>query len=161
MQLRNVFLFLGALVVLATVNVLAYQREDLQANGRVMYLELAPVDPRSLVQGDYMRLRYALANNIPTDAGRDGVAVVQLDERNIAHSPRNYNPQQPLAAQEMLLQYHWRENGVVIGPESFFFQEGHAQYYRNARYAELRVSPSGEVSLIGLRGENLELLGPP
>lgn len=161
MKLRNVLMILGVALVLGTVNVLAYQREDLQANGRVMYLELAPVDPRSLVQGDSMRLRYALANNIPTDAGRDGVVVVQWDERGVAHSPRSYNPQQPLAANEMLVQYHWRENGVLIGPESFFFQGGHEKYYRNARYAELRVSPAGDVALIGLRGANLELLGLP
>ncbi len=161
MKLRNVLMILGMVLVLGTVNVLAYQREDLQANGRVMYLQLAPVDPRSLMQGDYMRLRYALANNIPTDAGRDAMAIVQLDERGIAHSPRSYNPQQPLAAHEVLLQYHWRESGVVIGPDSFFFEEGHQKYYRDARYAEFRVSPSGEVALIGLRGANLELLGPP
>ncbi len=48
-----------------------------------------------------------------------------------------------------------------IGPESFFFQEGHANYYNDARDGELRVSPAGDVLLVGLRGEELESLGPP
>ena len=29
-----------------------------------MLLELAPVDPRSLIQGDYMRLDYAIARDL-------------------------------------------------------------------------------------------------
>ncbi len=161
MKLRILFLFLIALVVLGTINVLAYQREELAANGQVVFLELAPVDPRSLLQGDYMRLRYALARNLPTNAARDGVVVVQLDEKRIARTARVYDPQTPLAAQEILLAYHQRERDVRIGPESFFFQEGHGANYSAARYAELRVSATGDVALVGLRGKDLQVLGAP
>jgi len=39
-----------------------------QARRQVVYLELAPVDPRSLIQGDYMALRFALARECKLEA---------------------------------------------------------------------------------------------
>jgi len=162
MKIRQLFLWLIALLVLVTVNVLVYRFEQLAANGQVVFLELAPVDPRSLLQGDYMRLQYALSAMTPARAvTRDGFIVVRLDENSIARYERLYDPQTPLAEKEVLLGYRQRDFDVRIGPESFFFQEGHARYYTNARYGELRVSASGDVLLMSLRGPKLELLGPP
>ncbi|MFQ5858311.1 MAG: GDYXXLXY domain-containing protein [Anaerolineae bacterium] len=74
---------------------------------------------------------------------------------------RLHDSQTPLAENELLLRYRRRAFDVRIGPESFFFQEGHAKYYDDAGYAELRVSMSGDVLLVGLRGDGLEVLGPP
>lgn len=162
MKGRNLILWTVALLVLAVVNMLAFQRERLATNGQVVFLELAPVDPRSLIQGDYMRLRYAVSTEVEnnTDA-RDGLIVVRLDANNVAQYVRIHDPQTPLAENELLLRYRRRTFDVRIGPESFFFQEGHAEYYDDAGYAELRVSESGDVLLVGLRGDGLEALGPP
>ena len=52
------------ILILCIINVLVYQKEQHLSNGEVVLLELAPVDPRSLMQGDYMRLRFALAGTI-------------------------------------------------------------------------------------------------
>jgi uncharacterized membrane-anchored protein len=162
MKWRIFLVIVSALLALGAVNVMAYQREDLAANGRVVFLALAPVDPRSLIQGDYMRLRYALARNVLSNAGTsDGLLVVRLDKQRIAREVRLYDPQKPLARNQVLLAYHQRAHDIHIGPEAFFFQEGHASYFVNARYAELRVSASGDVALVGLRGKDLELLGSP
>jgi len=161
MKIRNLVLWLSTLLLLATVNVLIFQKEDLAANGQTVLLELGTVDPRSLMQGDYMRLRYKISGEVGTKTEtNDGLIVVELDKDRVAHYARNYNPQIPLAKNELLLAYRQRSFGVFIGPESFFFQEGQASYYSNARYAELRVSPSGEVLLVGLRGPNFEVLEP-
>ncbi|QDF67969.1 GDYXXLXY domain-containing protein [Shewanella sp. SNU WT4] len=51
-------------VILAAVNWSIYQKEQLIAHGQGMYLALAPVDPRSLMQGDYMALGFAMADQI-------------------------------------------------------------------------------------------------
>ena len=48
----------GLVVILAAANWAIASRERLISSGEVVYLELAPVDPRSLMQGDYMSLRY-------------------------------------------------------------------------------------------------------
>ncbi|WP_319022245.1 GDYXXLXY domain-containing protein, partial [Proteus mirabilis] len=62
---RAGILLCGALV-LAFVNAAIWQKEALIGTGTTVYVELAPVDPRSLMQGDYMRLAFALP------AGRPG-----------------------------------------------------------------------------------------
>ena len=162
MKGRNLTLWLVALLVLMVVNVLTFQREHLAANGQIVFLELRPVDPRSLIQGDYMRLRYAISREVEGNtAARDGFIVVRLNKNRVAQYARLYDPRTPLAEDELLLRYRRRTFDVRIGPESFFFQEGHARYYDSARYAKLRVSGSGEVLLVGLRGAKLEVLGPP
>ena len=162
MKVRNFILWLVAIIVLITVNTLVYQRESLASNGRVVLLELAPVDPRSLIQGDYMRLRYDISRTIEnTNNERDGHIVVQLDKDGVARYVRIHDPGKTLVDDQILLRYRQRAYDVRIGPESFFFQEGHAKYYENARYGELRVSKSGDVLLVGLRGDELEPLGPP
>jgi uncharacterized membrane-anchored protein len=49
---------------------------------------------------------------------------------------------------------------VKFATNAYFFQEGTAKAYQRARYGEFRVSPSGELLLTHLRGEQLERLGP-
>ena len=162
MKIRNALLWLFALLVLIAANGLIIQKENLKANGQVIFLELAPVDPRSLIQGDYMRLRYAISREVEDrNSDRDGYIVVRKDKNNVARYVRIYDSKTPLAQDEILLRYRQRRYDVNIGPESFFFQEGHAKYYNNAHYGEIRVSSTGEVLLVGLRGEKLEELGPP
>ena len=55
---------LTAVAVLAVVNVAIWQKEVLIAEGRPVFVELAPADPRSLMQGDYMRLNFRLPEDI-------------------------------------------------------------------------------------------------
>ena len=162
MKARNFVLWAVVIFVLVFVNYLAYQREMLAVNGRVVLLELAPVDPRSLIQGDYMRLRYALSDDIEehTDVSR-GFVVVRIDANNVAHYVRIYNSITPPGKNEILLPFRQESFDVRVGPKSFFFQEGHAGFYDDARYGELRVSESGAVLLVGLRDENFKPLGPP
>uniref|UniRef100_UPI00194032D6 GDYXXLXY domain-containing protein n=1 Tax=Bordetella pseudohinzii TaxID=1331258 RepID=UPI00194032D6 len=59
MRRRAAVVLAGLALVLAVCNITIYQREQLLAHGQVAILELAPVDPRSLMQGDYMALRFA------------------------------------------------------------------------------------------------------
>lgn len=161
MKLRNLVLWGVTVLVLALVNYQAYQREQLAIHGKVILLRLAPVDPRSLIQGDYMRLRYALADTIRkrTDLAR-GYVVVRIDANHVAQYVRIQKSKTPLAENEFPLPFRG-EYLVNVGPRSFFFQEGHAQYYRDARYGEIRISESGAILLVGLRDENFKPLGPP
>lgn len=61
---RSTLLWGGLLLALAVVNHGIVQRERILSDGRVVLLELQPVDPRSMMQGDYMALRFAVANDI-------------------------------------------------------------------------------------------------
>lgn len=157
--MRKLVAVAAGLLIVVLVNWTIYARERHLAEGRVVLLELAPVDPRSLMQGDYMALAFAVANAVPSrDRARDGRMVVALDPRGVGRFVRR-DDGSPLAPGEVALRYRVRDGRVRFATNAFFFQEGHARDYAGARYGELRVSSSGEVLLTGLRGADLKPLG--
>jgi uncharacterized membrane-anchored protein len=161
---RGPLLAAGLVLALAVPNALVVQKERLLTSGTPMLLELAPVDPRSLIQGDYMSLDYAMVRQIAGSNGavpRAGKVVVALDEQGVARFIRRYEPGTPLRPGEHLLTYRLRRRRVRIGTDAFHFQEGHAQRYQGARYGEVRVSPSGTSVLVGLRDSSRNVLGAP
>jgi uncharacterized membrane-anchored protein len=157
--MRTVLFWIGTLLAFGATNAMIARKESAIRTGTTMYLELGPRDPRSLMQGDYMALRYDLGLAILTE-NRRGAFVVRLSSSNVAQIVREYHGG-TLAANEHLLRYTRGSQGVRIGTDSFFFQEGHGQYYAQARYGELRVAPSGESVLVSLRNADLSLAGPP
>ncbi|WP_293650426.1 GDYXXLXY domain-containing protein, partial [Thiolapillus sp.] len=56
------FLLIG-LVILVVINIGIYHKERLLAEGTPLLLKLAPMDPRSLMQGDYMALNYQISRD--------------------------------------------------------------------------------------------------
>ncbi|WP_299568993.1 GDYXXLXY domain-containing protein [uncultured Shewanella sp.] len=63
-NLNNIILVGTLVLILSLVNWQIYQKEQHIHHGELIYLELAPVDPRSLMQGDYMALRFQISNDI-------------------------------------------------------------------------------------------------
>jgi uncharacterized membrane-anchored protein len=152
----------GALVLVA-VNAGIFGRERHLAEGRVVLLELAPVDPRSLMQGDYMALRFkaetdAFARGRAKD-GEDGRLVVRLDARGVGTYARR-DDGAPLAGAEVALKYRVRAGNVKFATNAYFFREGTGGTYEAARYGEFRVAKSGELLLARLRDKDLAVLGP-
>src|ERR1700754_1132632 len=78
-------LIAGLVLILGIANWAILGRERLKASGTLVYLELAPVDPRSLMQGDYMALRYAIDRPSP-ESVNDAYLVIRLDERRVANA---------------------------------------------------------------------------
>lgn len=158
--LRTLILFGTLLVFLYLVNSGIWSAEQNIANGQPVYLRLAPVDPRSLIQGDYMQLDYQIERDANSDGLRDaerGQIVARLDENNVAHYHRLYTIGETLADNEIVLNFTSREfGGVRVGVDSFFFQEGLASDYNAARYADVRVTEGGTIMLVDLVGENFE-----
>ena len=155
----------AALVLLsAVVNFPIWQRESLLRDGQVLLLELAPVDPRSLMQGDYMALRFAVSQKLgPADVGdssvKAGYVVVKRDARNVGTFERIYRDGDALAANESRVHYRIRKRDVRIVTNAYFFQEGTADEYNTARFGELRVAANGDALLTGMRDKDLKLLG--
>src|SRR3989442_13923581 len=159
--MRSSIALIACLAVLALVNFSISGKERQLAQGALVYLELAPVDPRSPMQGDYMPLRFKLANDafpaIKSCASvSDGRIVALLDERSIA-AFRRLDDGAFLAGREVLLRYRVRNGELRFATNAFFFQEGSARRYEGARYGEFRVAPDGELILTGLLGGE----GPP
>jgi len=156
--MKQILLWATLLLVLVSVNLSIIKKEKTLAAGRTMLLELAPVDPRSLIQGDYMILRYRIAENIPKEQLRDkGCIVVSPDANNVAKFVKIHSGEK-LQDGEYLLFYRNR-GGMRLGAESFCFQEGDAQLYLQAKYGELRTDETGTSVLVGLRGKDFEALG--
>ena len=154
----------AGLLMLAAVNWTIFARERLLETGQVVLLELAPVDPRSLMQGDYMALRFKVADEV-FGRGRgkiaeDGRIVVRIGERGVASFVRS-DAGEPLARGEARMRYRIREGKVKFATDAYFFQEGTASQYARARYGEFRVAPDGEMLLTHLVGETFERLGAP
>jgi len=153
----------GGLLVVSVVTGLSVQKELVLRHGTRVVLPLAPKDPRSLMQGDYMRLRYRLANRIPRQGERDGRIVVTLDHDDVATFSRELAPGESPTDGEVVMHIRrrhqtWRRGGIRIGAESFLFEEGRAAHYEAAKFGVVRVSSSGTVVLQGLLDENRQPL---
>lgn len=154
----RIIVIAATLVVLVAVNGSILAKERIRSNGERIFLTLAPVDPRSLMQGDYMALHFTVADQIsaqgdvegaPRGAGR---ASVNVDERGIATLSAD-------GTGELRLRYRMRGNQVWLGTNAYFFEEGSASRYAQARFGEFRVDrDTGEAVLVGLRGAALEPL---
>ena len=161
--MRKWIVVLNAVALLAAVNLVIASRERLLEEGRVVLLELAPVDPRSLMQGDYMALRFKAARDgfqSVSAASGDGRIVLALDPRGVATFVR-LDDGAALAADEVRVRYRVRHGEPKFATNGYFFQEGRAGDFANARYGEFRVAPDGEAILTGLRDGTLKALGEP
>jgi len=153
-----IIILVNLLLLLGLFNKSIVKKEKLLSEGNLILLELAPVDPRSLIQGDYMRLRYAISENVNQDGiSKRGFCVVKLEENGIAKKVRIQDDRNPINDSEYLIEYTSKGfRGINIGSESFFFQEGEAEKYENAKYGGLKVDSKGNSILIGLYDDNVK-----
>lgn len=168
----------GAVIALAlvAVNVSIWQKEQLLKQGAIMILPLAPVDPRSLMQGDYMALNYALtrpleltlyqqaeavcgatlsAPCLPTS----GTLIVDLDAQRHATQAR-FDHGETLQANQLRVKYHQHAGSLTVGTNAWFFQEGHGERFAQARYGAFRVGSDGTALLTDLLDEQGKAIQP-
>ena len=155
-------LAMSAVAVLAVVNGGIWQKEQLIAHGQPVFVELAPVDPRSLMQGDYMALRFALPSEVRQPeqgllkSQRPRVRL-QRDEQGVAQ----LSPLAPGTAPEpgeLTMELTPKGGQWILVTDAWFFAEGQADRWSAARYGEFRVDSQGRALLVGLRGANLKPL---
>jgi uncharacterized membrane-anchored protein len=145
-------LVVAAALVLGVVNWSIVAKERIKTNGERVFLALAPVDPRSIMQGDYMALRFEITNGISTDAS--GSVPLRVDSNGVA--TLNTNPGAP----GLRMRYRIRNGQVWLGTNAYFFEEGTARQYEGARFGEFRIDrASGEAVLVGLADKDLKQMG--
>ena len=158
LTLHRLAIAAAVLLVLATAGVAIAQFEHTLKTGRLVNIALAPLDPRSIMQGDYMALAYAIDRELPEDAAQYKYAWLSVDAGQQAslHSLSNTLPQDPQLVAVLLR----RRDGIFsIGPNAFFFAEGTGALYEQAPYGQFRVDAGGKALLVSLLDENLQLLG--
>lgn len=142
---KQILILLNFILVLLLTSLSAL-REESYKKREGFYLKLAPVDPRSLMQGDYMILNYEIVDEAwnriyeiqekENKAVKNGFIAVKLDKDNVAvfkdvvRKPNN---------DKDLLYIAFKSNGyqLKINADSFFFQEGNAHLYQNAKYSKV------------------------
>ena len=170
---RTLAILGGLALVLVVANGSIWQREKLLASGKVVILELAPVDPRSLMQGDYMALNFAAGREVTRlrlggerqdtedsvmGGASDGYVMLTGDSRGVYQPVRIQTDARPHGDGEVPLRYRVRDNQVRIVTNAYFFPEGQAKRYEVAKFGELRVAENGEALLVRMLGEDLQPL---
>ncbi|MEO1282773.1 MAG: GDYXXLXY domain-containing protein, partial [Pseudomonadota bacterium] len=115
------------------------------------------------IQGDYMNLRFELPrtprqSRRTTSAPKLKWAVATLDSRQVATIDKLVAEVEGVKSGQMILKLKTRKGRPVLGTDAYFFKEGTAKKFQNARFGEFRVDASGEAILVGLADEDLKPL---
>lgn len=168
MKTNNLRKWLAGIVVLlalAATNAGIWQKERLLKQGAVMILQLAPVDPRSLMQGDYMALNYAMTqplqlalyqqrqvcDSVPSTPCLpvSGKIIVDVDtQRQVTQA--QFDEGEPLKKNQLRVKYHMNAGVLMVGTNAYFFQEGHGERFAHARYGAFRVGEDGTALLTAM-----------
>jgi uncharacterized membrane-anchored protein len=161
---RIMWLTLIVLLQLVICSLQIGKSELLLANGDVVKLELQPIDPRSMLQGDYLSLQYKISFPYRTDIEdpdrqpRSGKVSVVIEPvgNGLYQFNRVAKPGDILQPNERLITGRW--NGydqIYYGIETYFVEEGKGiALQEKVKYAEIRLSRSGDALLVNLM-ENL------
>ncbi len=150
-------ILLNLILVLFLFNKSIVEKEKLLSTGKLVLLKLAPVDPRSLLQGDYMRLDYEISRNQHIDSiPKRGYCIVTLDTNGIASKVRLQVDIVPLSPGEYPIVYTSGGWNINIGADSYFFEEGQGKKYDSAKYGGIIIDRQGNGLLTGLYNEALK-----
>jgi len=160
--LRYGLIGLGAIGIAALFGRHISTLEGVKAEGKTVLLDLRPADPRALMMGDFMALRYAEERpmNLPDDLAPSGQFILTLDENKVGRFSRLAD-ENPLSDSEVRINYIKQRWGVTFGAPRYYFQNGTAKTYEEADYGIFKIAPSGRAILVGLADENFKKIEPP
>ena len=103
----RILIIVNLILLLGYFNWSVYKKEQILKDGRLVLLQLVPVDPRSLMQGDYMRLNYQEASSAPVDeqTATRGYAVLRTDSNQVGEIVRLQNTLEPVNSDELVIKY--------------------------------------------------------
>ena len=151
---------LVGILIFANMNIAKF--EDVLNNGKPIILKLAPVDPRSLMQGDYMALNYEILNQVNEQrrkeqednrqAGANPWEIKELRQEKLYLLVKNdpdrvaqfcrLETQIPTRFDDCEAEVYLPLNATYWQPQlpshSYFFAEGKGSYYARALYGEYR-----------------------
>lgn len=168
-QTTNRFFSLKMISILAVIflqlGILGIQvgkSESLLAGGNLIKLELAPIDPRSLLQGDYLVLRYNISSlQIEEDGWNEVVQVGLIENENGLYKySGNYVVGKEIPANMIKKADVWitgklkgYEN-IEYGIENYFVPEGTGlDLQEKVHFAYVKVAENGDAMLVDLAEE--------
>ncbi|ANB59777.1 GDYXXLXY domain-containing protein [Anoxybacteroides amylolyticum] len=152
---RKKGLLIGIIALqVAAIGYTAFSKEQLLTHGKLVKLQLVPIDPRSLLQGDYVRLGYEISTVKNVDERGTIQVILRKDEEGVYRFVDIYSLNGKLyhsdayQTGDVLMNGKLNGDTVVYGIESYFVPEktgGDVQ--RRARFAYVRVSQTGDAIL--------------
>lgn len=130
-----------------------YKEESYKKENTII-LELAPVDPRSIMQGDYMTLTYQLRNEFESEnlSSQNEYIVLKADSRGVYHYEKlsEKNVKNSIKVKNVY--------NFDIGANTYFIKEGSSEHYDKVKYAKLYLLKSGKVRIFKLLDKELNEL---
>ncbi|MBX9696707.1 MAG: GDYXXLXY domain-containing protein [Alphaproteobacteria bacterium] len=158
--MKQILTLLFLILILSFFNYSIVEKEDIINHGETVYLKLKSVDPRSLMQGDYMRLGYDIARHISvTDLKPAGNIVIQKDAKGVGQFVRIYN-NESLKDGEKLMPYALHFKRPFIMPDAYYFEEGKANLYAKAEYGIFKFKGPFKRILVGLADGAFHQINP-
>jgi uncharacterized membrane-anchored protein len=160
----------GGILALGVANYDVMKKEQVITGGQKIYIALAPRDPRSLMQGDFMALNFGFPRDIQTALDKDDLAqqsvtvVAALDSNGVATVLRVIDPTAPdtstLPSGQLRLPLKRKGGQWVLVTDAFYFPEGRGEPFKQAKFGEFRALADGRALLVGLADESLQPLAP-
>ena len=157
---RNLTIVFFAVVAAQMIGLvtLAAVKQYVVSSGTEVVLQGAPVDPRSLMQGDYAILDYEIADipeDIKTDFAPGYEVIVVLVERDEVWMASRYlgNDRIPKRNGEVFIRGQMQSSGRIdFGIGTYFVAEGTGREIERARDLKIRVSVSddGDATVTGV-----------
>jgi uncharacterized membrane-anchored protein len=150
---------LGAVAVGLLAGWSVQHKEEILRSGRTVYVSLAPVDPRSLVQGDYMTLNFALPRlSAKPRPGERMWATAVLDARNVASFTSTSAAPPEVKPGEIVLVLAAKGERWIVSTDAWHFKEGTAAKWQAARFGVFRVGADGTPLLVNLADADLRMI---
>jgi uncharacterized membrane-anchored protein len=161
---------IGGMLSLGAANYDVMKKEQVITGGQKIYIALAPRDPRSLMQGDFMALNFGFPREIQEALDKDDVrhqsvsVVAALDSQGVATVLRVIDPFTPdtstLPSGQIRLPLKRKGGQWVLVTDAFFFPEGRGEPFKLAKFGEFRALADGRALLIGLADDSLRPIAP-
>lgn len=133
--------------------------EETLDQGQTFYLELRPADPRSIMQGDYMRLAYEADQRLESEQDNPAFAAfIVWANREAEFTTLTQTPAADDLKTTVFVPVQKVGQRALIQPRSFFFQEGSASDFARARFAVFKYSSPDAVLLSGLADKDKKLI---
>lgn len=149
--MKKIFVVLNLLLLMI---VFGYSviKEEKNLKKATFYIKTVPVDPRSLIQGDYMVLNYDIAASARMEIGniRKGYIRIKINDLKIAEFIRIDEEYLPPLNNEISIQFQKNGSNIDIGVNSYLFQEGTGNKFQKAQYAEVIELKNGKLRLKNL-----------
>lgn len=153
-QPRWIWVLLGAVLIFGVVNWDVRGKEQVIAQGQRILVPLVPVDPRSLMQGDYMALRFDLPPDVLTGLekiqGPLAHVLAGVDAQGVAFIKALADDSKAVGEGEVLLPLKRLKGRWVLVTDAYFFPEGQGEHFAQGRFGDFRVLPDGRALLVGL-----------